>query len=271
MKKLIIPFLALFVILILYGLFVNPNGQILVENTININGLPESYDGFKIIQISDILLGSTKSTEDLKEIVTEINDIKPDIVVFTGDLVSNGYNLNDEEIESLKESLKEINVNLYKYAVMGNNDEDNIELFQSVMKDADFIILDNESNYIFYKDNTPIKITGITNLDNIDKALDMVDNLDNCLNLVITHYPDFIDTLSNYDIDIVIAGGSLKGQIRIPFWGGILKQEGAKKYLDDYYVVGDTKMYVSGGLGTETIQFRLFNKPEINLYRLKQN
>ena len=139
------------------------------------------------------------------------------------------------------------------------------------MTDSDFIVLDNESKYIFYKDLTPIKITGITDTSDIKKALTTTDDLDVSFNLVITHQPDNIDELVNYDVNLVLAGHSLLGQIRLPFIGGIIKKEGAKKYIDNYYEVNDTIMYVSSGLGIDNnYYFRLFNKPEINLYRLSQ-
>ncbi len=153
---------------------------------------------------------------------------------------------------------------------MGDNDLDKIEVFQDIMKSSEFIILDNESNYLFYKDNTPLKITGITSLDNVEKALQISDELETNKTIVITHYPDYVDTLSNHNIDIVLAGHSLQGQVKIPFVGGIIKKTWAKKYLGSYYQVQNTKLYVSSGLGTEGIQFRLFNKPEVNLYRLNK-
>ena len=83
------------------------------------------------------------------------------------------------------------------------------------------------------------------------------------------HYPDYIDDLS-FENTIALSGHSLKGTIRIPFYGGIIKKVGAKKYIDDYYEVGTNKLYVSGGIGTENVKFRFNNKPEINIYRLEK-
>ena len=89
--------------------------------------------------------------------------------------------------------------------------------------------------------------------------------------IVLTHYPDYIDTIANYNVDLVLAGHSLLGQIRIPFFGGVIKKDNATKYLDSYYMVNNTKIFVSAGLGTDNnFKFRLFNKPTINLYRLNK-
>lgn len=267
MKKIIIFLIVLLIGILLYAHFIETKNFKITEQSIQAN-ISESFNGFKIVQFSDLLIASTKTIDDLEEIVNEINNLKPDIIVFTGDLIKKDYDINDNEIEKIKELLKNLNCTLYKYATIGDNDQEN---YKEIMTDSDFIILDNESNYIFYQDITPIKITGITDVSDLEKALSISDDLDASYNIVITHQPDNIEILATYDIDLVLAGHSLLGQIRLPFIGGIIKKDGATKYIDNYYKVNDTIMYVSSGLGIDNnYYFRLFNKPEINLYRLTQ-
>lgn len=267
MKKIIIFLIVLLIGILLYAHFIETKNFKITEQSIQVN-ISESFNGFKIVQFSDLLIASTKTIDDLEEIVNEINNLKPDIIVFTGDLIKKDYDIKDNEIEKIKELLKNLNCTLYKYATIGDNDQEN---YKEIMTDSDFIILDNESNYIFYQDITPIKITGITDVSDLEKALSISDDLDASYNIVITHQPDNIEILATYDIDLVLAGHSLLGQIRLPFIGGIIKKDGATKYIDNYYKVNDTIMYVSSGLGIDNnYYFRLFNKPEINLYRLTQ-
>lgn len=267
MKKIIIFLIVLLIGILLYAHFIETKNFKITEQSIQAN-ISESFNGFKIVQFSDLLIASTKTIDDLEEIVNEINNLKPDIIVFTGDLIKKDYDIKDNEIEKIKELLKNLNCTLYKYATIGDNDQEN---YKEIMTDSDFIILDNESNYIFYQDITPIKITGITDVSELEKALSISDDLDASYNIVITHQPDNIEILATYDIDLVLAGHSLLGQIRLPFIGGIIKKDGATKYIDNYYKVNDTIMYVSSGLGIDNnYYFRLFNKPEINLYRLTQ-
>lgn len=271
MKKFLIIFTILILLLIIYSRFISNNGFKIVENNILISNLPDSFEGFKIVQFSDLLYGSTKKMKDVENIVEAINKIKPDIIVFTGDLISKEYNISKEEISSLKKQLNSLECTLYKYATIGDNDLAKIDIYKEIINDSDFILLDDLSTYIFYKNNIPIKLTGLTNVKNIETALETSDNLDTFYNIVITHYPDYIDTLSHQNINMVLAGHSLLGQIRIPFFGGIIKKDGASKYLDDYYQINNINMYVSSGLGTDNnFKFRFFNKPTINLYRLSK-
>lgn len=267
MKKVILILILFIIGIILYARFIGIKNYKVVEHTIEIKNLSESFNGFKIAQFSDLLIGSTTSVADLEKIVDDINKMNADIIVFSGDLVNSNYNLNEDETEKIKNLLRSLDCTLYKYAVIGDSDAKN---YKEIMTDSDFIVLDNQSTYIFYEDITPIKITGITNTNNIEKSLSVTDELETMYNIVITHYPDNIDEISKYDVDLVIAGHSLLGQIRLPFIGGIIRKDGAQKYIDNYYEVNSTKMFVSSGLGIDNkYYYRLFNRPEINLYRLK--
>ena len=265
MKKVLLFILLIVVLIGLDGYFINSNGFVMKEDTVLVDNLPTSFEGFKIIQLSDLKIRDKNDMKRLKNIVKSINDAEADIFIYNGDLLYD--KLDNESIKNITDELKNINVTLYKYAVIGDKDDRNIYL--NVMESANIKVLDNESTYLFYKDVKPIKLSGLTNLDNVDKSLEMIDNYDTILNIVLIHYPDYINNLSSKDIDIIFAGHSLKGQIRIPFYGGVIKKDWAKTYIDNYYEIDDKRLYVSGGIGTENIKFRLFNKPEVNLYTLK--
>ena len=134
------------------------------------------------------------------------------------------------------------------------------------MYDSGFKLLDNESNLLFYKDITPIKIIGVTsNTADINKLLES--DIEYSYSLVITHKPDNIELLSNYNINAVLAGHSLGGIINVPYYGGLIKMDGSNTYINNYYKVNNTDLYISNGLGYKLFEFRLFNTPSINVYR----
>jgi predicted MPP superfamily phosphohydrolase len=82
------------------------------------------------------------------------------------------------------------------------------------------------------------------------------------------HTPDTIIKVEKYNFDLVLAGHSHNGQVRLPYIGAIITPLGSKKYHEDHYKVNDSQLFISGGLGISTISFRFFNKPSFNLYRL---
>lgn len=270
MKKVLIILIFIIGLFILDGFFINSKGFKTDEVVINIDTLPDDFEGFKIMQISDLLIKDSNDLKRISDIVKVSNERKPDIIVFTGDLLNSKNELSDSDIDNFKKILKEMTCTLYKYAVFGDNDLKNIDLFNNIMMDANFKILDNESAYLFYKNIKPIKITGLKDTNNLEKSFKTNEDYETIFNLVLTHYPDNVDSLNNFDNLVVLAGHSLKGQVRIPFYGGIIRVDGAKKYYDEFYQLNNAMLYVSGGIGNNKIDFRLFNKPEINLYRLER-
>ena len=80
------------------------------------------------------------------------------------------------------------------------------------------------------------------------------------------HEPDNIKYTS--DFDLVLAGHSHNGQVKLPYIGAIFTPNGSKKYYDEYYKVNKSDLYISGGLGSSILNLRFFNKPSINLYRI---
>ena len=87
--------------------------------------------------------------------------------------------------------------------------------------------------------------------------------------ILVLHEPDYIEDFNYNDFNLILAGHSLGGNIKLPFIGGIVKNKGSKIYYDKYYELNDIKLYISGGIGTNNLKFRFNNRPSFNLYRLK--
>lgn len=268
MKRILCIIILIITITILYGVYFNTKGLKINEYIIEDKNIPKSYNELKFIQFSDILYKSTYTIEDINNLVDEINDINPDIVFFTGDLFNKEYKPTEEDISNLTKSFSKINSNLYKYAIIGDNDKKYIDSYKQVLNDSNFILLDEQSKLLFYKDINPINIIGLNDTSKIDELLNT--EFDSSYNIVLTHNPDNFDTISNKNVNLVLSGHSLNGQIRIPFYGGLLKRNGCMEYIDKYYEKNNTKMYVSNGLGTIKYKIRLFNKPSINLIRFSK-
>ncbi|MEG1505860.1 MAG: metallophosphoesterase [Bacilli bacterium] len=268
MKRFLLILTLLISLFFLYARFINTTGLDVKEFSIESTTIPKTFDGFKIVHFSDILFGSTTNIETIKNMVKKINNTNPDLIVFTGDLISKDKSINDEEKNEIVEELKKLKSTTNKYAVMGDNDQKDISLYKEIMDSSKFTLLDNKSSYLFFKDITPIKIIGINNEESLDTLLKNEEGINPTFTLALTHKSDNINFLKDKQIDVVLSGNSLGGQIRIPFIGGIIKKEGSLTYIDSYYEVNNTKLYVSNGIGTEKIKLRSFNTPSINEYRI---
>ena len=235
--------------------------------------VPNSFNGLKIIQFSDLHYGTTVFISEIKNLVKEINARTPDIVVFTGDLIDINYDLKTEEQEIIIRELNKITASLGKYAVSG--EEDN-ELFFTIMKQSNFEVLSNSYELVYKDDASPIMLIGIdsylSNRSNMEEAFkyysDSTHN-SNVFSIAILHEPDNADNLlDEYNVTLALAGHSHNGSIRIPFVGGIYKYDGAKKYIDAHYIIDNTELFISGGIGTNGSGIRLFCRPSINFFRI---
>ncbi len=270
--KFIIILIFVIIITFLYGRFVEPNFFKIKEYNIVNENFVENFYGLKILHISDIHYGNTTDKKDLDRILNKINLTKPDIVVMTGDLYS--IELSDEQIEELKNFLNSIDASISKYAIKGNHDND--ELWDSIIKDTDFIDLNNNYDLIYNKNNNSIFMAGINTEDEIDTNFEKIDeylnnNADNeqiVYKILLLHKPDSITNFDYSKYDLILGGHSHNGQVNIPLIGPIYTPVGAKKYYKGYYELNNTKLYISSGIGTSLFKMRLFDMPSVNLYRL---
>lgn len=250
-----------------YARYVETTGLVIKEYSVINEKIPESFHGFKIVQFSDTHYGMTTFNDELKNMVSKINILNPDIVVFTGDLVDYHYNLNDDEKNDIINILSEIDASLGVYAVTGNHDQ-NVS-YEGILSGSNINLLKNKYEYIYNGTSEKIMLIGLDDylegtLD-LDAAFSYED--DTSYKILLAHEPDVYDKLTKVP-DLMLAGHSHNGQVRIPLAGAIYKTVGAKKYYDPEYSLGDTKMYISGGVGTSKYKVRLFDRPSISLYRL---
>ena len=266
LKKVLILFVLIICLILLYSHYVEPYRLIIKEYKIENKFIPKSFDGLKIIHLSDIHYGPIVNDDYLKKIVNLINKQKPDIVLFTGDFLDKRFKPSKKDIENIKNILSNINSNLGKYAVSGEQDMFYKEQFIKIM-DSNFILLDNTEKIIYFKDNIPISIVGLSDKQKTKVNYDILNNDNNLFRIVLAHEPDEYSNIKEYNFNILLSGHSHNGQIRIPFIGSVYNPVGAKTYYDEYYEIDNKEIFISSGIGTSNIDFRFNSKPSINLYR----
>lgn len=258
--KFLFIFIIIIVMIFLYARYLNPYMFKINEIAIINKNLDSSYNGLKIVQFSDLHYGRTTDEEKLKKVIEEINNLKADIVIFTGDLMDE-LDINEDELEIIIKELKAIECKLFKFAVIGDYDQKYLNIYKDIMEKSNFYLLDNSSKLVYNNTTTPLNFIGLTNTDKIEELYN-----NEYFNITLMHKPDLIKEIDN--TELAFAGHSLGGQFRIPFIGGIKKIAGAETYIDTYYKIDNTKLYISNGIGTQDISMRLFNTPSITLYRL---
>ncbi|WP_423127655.1 metallophosphoesterase [Gaoshiqia sp. Z1-71] len=258
----------------------------LVELTLP--GLPESLDQLKIIQISDIHLGSFENDQFLERCAREINRHKPDLIFFTGDIVNNYY----QEILGFEEHLKAMQATYGKFAILGNHDygdysdwqkkEDKIfnrQMVNQKLIEAGFRLLLNESELVVIGD-TSIAVIGVENWGhepfpqyaNLKEAMKGLP--ENSFQILLTHDPSHWESqvINQTNAHLTLSGHTHGGQFALKIagiefspisliqkhWGGLYRHD--KQYL-----------YVNRGIGCVGFPGRIDMAPEITVITLRSN
>lgn len=275
--KVIICIVSIIILALLYSRFISTKGLLTKEYKVVNDKISIEYHGLKIVHITDVHYGTTIFEKELENIVNEVNNLKADIVVLTGDLFDNEESYNKEILIS---HLSRIESKLGKYAVSGNHDKP-IDEYYDIIKSSGFINLDDSYDLIYNNSNEPIIISGIsTNYEDSSNIGIKTEKYDTYISelteddikpiysILLMHEPDFVDNINLDNYDLVLCGHSHLGQVRLPVIGKLYTPYGSEKYYDEYYKINNTDLYVSGGIGTSWMKFRFFNKPSINLYRI---
>jgi hypothetical protein len=255
---------------------------------IKIKDLNNDLDGIRIIQLSDLHLASFYNHGKLlREIVDEVNMLKPDLIVNTGDFVTFGWREYDSNDTILSKA-----GSLYgNFAVMGNHDfgsyhpyfteadrSDNVLLINNMIRSSGYTLL-NDTNTVVRIKGATIGLVGIITKGrhpdiihgDLTKALAGLDSTD--LKILLSHDPNQWkkDVVSKTDIDITFSGHTHGMQMGIytkkfrwspakyfyPNWGGL-------------FIEGNQVQYVNLGLGVLAIPFRIWMPPEITVITLKR-
>jgi len=250
-----------------------------VPLTVYIPNLPSSFHGMRIAQLSDIHYDNFTEPFFVRRAVRHINALAPDLVLLTGDFVSKGpmmYTLNERHSQFCAEALSHITCP-HRYAIMGNHD---VAVGVDVVTDALFhhgIPTLWDAHVPLERGKDRIWLVGLKDISvapNPDLKLAMPKGPEPVLAMV--HEPDYMDTLMESPLgqraNLVLAGHSHGGQVRLPGIGPIFTPPLGKKYVSGLYRfphAGTTSLlYVNRGLGTVGLPLRLWCPPEITLITL---
>ena len=272
-----------------YGLLVGRNELKTTRNVLAFKTLPVGFDGFKIVHISDIHLGSFQNSNKLlSKAVNTINKVEPDLLLFTGDLVNN-FSYETEGWTSL---FQKLNVHVVGFSILGNHDygdytrweneskkEENLEKIVAANSKFGFTLLRNESSVI-RKGQDSIFLVGVENWGHppfpqyadLEKATDKIPV--HAFKILMTHDPAHWEKVINEkkDFQLTFSGHThgLQWGIKlagIPFsfayftrknWGGL-------------YNKGEDFLNVNTGLGTVGIPWRIDMSAEITVLTLKRS
>lgn len=276
MKRLILIMIKCFILLsiatvgiVTYSFKIEPNRLIVKEHDLELAEGGENT--IRVVQFSDVHLGPNYSLEQLEKLVDRINELEPDIVAFTGDLMDVPSEFQDRS--KISEILGKLSSRYGNFAVWGNHDYGGggVRFYEEIMRESGFKLLTNENSKIELGNGKVLNVIGLDEAmlgnPDVQKAYSGTDNQGT--NLLILHQPDLVEGVGADNIDLALAGHSHGGQVVVPLIGPIITPPLAKKYTRGLYQLGTHKfLYVNSGIGTTRIPIRFLNPSEISLFNI---
>ena len=249
------------------------------KTTLKFDKLPQAFDNFKIAQVSAIHCDRI-GYSDLS-FIKKIKDFNPDMIVITGDILDS-YN-NDMDIAY--NILSQLAIIAPCYFVSGNHElrlPKEYEQLINRMKKLNITYMHN-SNLLITKNNESINLVGVEdynffkNEDKLNHRANFIKTLEelyspNHFNILLSHRPEKFPIYADIKYDLIFSGHAHGGQWRIPFVGGIFSpsQGFFPKYTNGNYVLEDSTLIVSQGLGNSSFPIRINNRIELVLAILKK-
>ncbi len=240
--------------------------------TISFDKLPEKFDGFKIIHLSD--LHSKSFGKNQQRLANILDKSKPDMIVITGDLVDQKHYDEQVALELINQSVEIAPV----YFVMGNHEwwSGQFASLEKRLLEAGVHVLRNSWRDIEV-DGQKVVVCGIDDPAAAGSQYDEDSFIDQQLQetlsklskdsfkILLSHRPEKLTLYAHYEADMVVSGHAHGGQFRIPFIGGLVapNQGFFPKYTSGIHREKETTMIVSRGLGNSIIPLRILNRPEV--------
>jgi hypothetical protein len=255
--------------------FFDTDELMIYEEEITLRALPQAFDGLRIVQISDIHAGSWRSPQPFRRARALIDQLKPDVLVITGDFV----NFDPKELELIRADLMRLRADMGVFASLGNHDHycspANHSLLRSMISNSGITLLVNsnipltthgETLYLVGTDNTGLG----QNFGDLPAALVGVEP--GAPTILLAHDPTFWDkhVRNKAPIDLMLSGHTHGGQVGIHFLGMELSvAQVVYKQWAGLYRDGDQYLYVNRGLGTVGPPIRIGIPPEITVLTLR--
>ena len=249
------------------------------RTTLKFDKLPQAFDNFKIAQVSDIHCDKV-GLSDLS-FINKIKNFNPDMIVITGDILDS-YNNNMDIAYNI---LSQLAIIAPCYFVSGNHElrlpKEYAEL-KNIMKKLNITYVHN-SNLLITKNNESLNLVGVEdynffkNKDKLNHRANFIKSLEklyspNHFNILLSHRPEKFPIYAEVKYELIFSGHAHGGQWRLPFVGGIFSpsQGFFPKYTNGNYVLKNSTMIVSQGLGNSSFPIRINNRIELVLATLKK-
>lgn len=242
---------------------------IIVERvSITLPRLPKEFDGFRVVQLSDIHHSPLTGLEHIERAFKIANDLQPDIIALTGDYVSH----EEKYVPPVAEAMGKLRARHGVYAVMGNHDHwTDGSLVSDMMKNEGIRVLNNEG-FRFEYNGASIWLAGVDDLlvGLTDVPAALKGSQQDEFKLLLAHNPAIIRTAQPAGVDLMLSGHTHGGQIRLREANeSSLFPRRRRRLSSGLHKRGNTQIYITRGIGTVVLPVRYGCPPEVSVIELR--
>jgi uncharacterized protein len=231
------------------------------DERIWLDALPEVFSGLRVVQISDIHHGLFLPEDWLSEAVQQTNRLRADIVVLTGDFVT----YSRSKIEPAAKILSRLRARYGVYAVLGNHDfRVDAGMVTSALRRHRIEVLRNQHVRLQFGGDS-LYLAGVDDYGyGADVRAAMQGIPRGAASILLAHNPRLISAAARHDVSLVLSGHTHGGQVNLPLLGTIYGNSPEDlRYKVGWDRMGTTQIYVSRGIGTIVLPWRLRCPAEI--------
>lgn len=241
----------------------------LTETVVRVKDLPERFEGFRVVQVSDVHHGRLVPIEEVRRVVELANSARADMVALTGDYTTS----LKRYVEPCAEALADLRAPEGVWAVLGNHDHNTDgPLTREALGRRGIEVLTNQ-NTTLRRGADVLQLAGADDWGwgKADFAR-AVQGLDRSRpTLMLSHEPMALDVPETRGVSLILSGHTHGGQVSLPFVGAPAAYAWKHlKYLRGVYEEGGTQLYVSRGTGMIGVPVRLGARPEVAVLRLQR-
>jgi predicted MPP superfamily phosphohydrolase len=252
-----------------YALWIERRRVQVRELEVTIEGLPGAFDGYRIVQLTDLHIGSFDRLSRGLAWAKLANATQPDLALCTGDLVTSGPFYYEDAAKVLG-ALRAADGTI---TVLGNHDQWEPERLVRLLEAEGVRVLRNQWVTV-ERDGAAIVVAGLDDhrfTQRDDLGLALRGRPEGVTTILLSHYPTFFNAAAERGVDLVLSGHTHNGQVGLPFvgdrWNFARLTGQATRGL---FTKNKTKLYVSAGLGTSGPPLRLGALPEIAVLTLRR-
>ncbi|MFY9747419.1 MAG: metallophosphoesterase [Acidobacteriaceae bacterium] len=242
------------------------------QHTIQLTRLPDAFRGMRIVQISDFHYAEYTEAFFLHEMVRRVNQLRPDMVVLTGDFIS--YSPLPSAFArrfapGCASILSGIECPL-RYASLGNHDCYIGPHYVSAPLEEHGIPVLMNSAVALERDGQRLWLAGLGSVceNKADPARAIPRAVAKEPVILLAHEPDILPDMARYNVDLMLSGHTHGGQVRIPFLPPLHLPKYGERYVEGLFRYGPTQLYVNRGIGSVELPFRFRCPPEITVLTL---